>query len=188
MKFKIIIVLLLIGCGSPKSSDVVEKEAPPPIMSNFQKTVENLPLLSLPLQFASDQSISSFVEPKLYQELLKDDHDLEGLHLIGKLNDSDLAVLIWSTAAANGSPLLTVHNAEGKRIDDLLLFPTAGGDMGYYSDNYTNFTSRKEFVLIDSVLTRQINEEGDDEIPGTDSTYTIIKYYMVSENGIIIRK
>jgi hypothetical protein len=65
------------------------------------------------------------------------------------------------------------------------MYPSAGGDMGYYSTNIITLTENRELFLTDSTLTRKINKEGDNEIPGTDSLSVTIKKFRVTDEGEI---
>ena len=83
------------------------------------------------------------------------------------------------------TPVLTTYDKMGKEIDSFFMYPTAGGDMGYYSTNVITLKENKELFLTDSVLTRKINKEGTDEIPGTDSLSVTKKTFRVNDKGEI---
>jgi hypothetical protein len=98
---------------------------------------------------------------------------------------SDFFAVIGIGSADIATPVLATYDKNGKLIDSFFMYPTAGGDMGYYSTNIITLTENKELILTDSVLTRKINKEGTDEIPGTDSLSVTTKKFRVNDRGRI---
>ena len=176
---QIILLLLLFSCGrhqNDKSNLTTDKTN-----NDFYSLLEQLPNLKTPLTFRSNRQISR--DNLINEELINRIHESDpSFNPYGRIyQTSDFIAVIGIGSADIATPVLATYDKNGKLIDSFFMYPTAGGDMGYYSTNIITLTENKELFLTDSVLTRKINKEGTDEIPGTDSLSATTKKNFIKE-------
>jgi hypothetical protein len=181
---RFIILLLLFSCGQQTSkldntTPVDQHE------SELYILLDKLPTFETPLTFNSDGQIVGGKD--ISDELTsKISAIVPGSNVLGKIYQTkDFIAIIGVAPADIATPVLTTYDKGGKEIDSFFMYPTAGGDMGYYSTNIITLTDNRELVLTDSTLTRKINKEGDNEIPGTDSLSVTMKKFWVTDKGEI---
>lgn len=181
---RFITLLLLCGCGQQtgkldNTTSVDQNE------SELYALLDQLPVLKIPLTFSSDEQMvgGQGVTDDLTSKISAIVPDL---NVLGKIYQTKDFIAIISVVPSDiATPVLTTYDKLGKEIDSFLMYPTAGGDMGYYSTNIITLTNNRELILTDSTLTRRINEEGDGEIPGTDSLSVTKKKFWITERGEI---
>ncbi len=183
---RLIIVLLLFSCGrqADKSGSAILTDSK---NNDLYPLLDQLPILKTPLTFNSDGRIIRDSLMVRNDELTRKISDvIPGLNSIGKIYQTEDFIAIISVVPADiATPVLTTYDKKGKEIDSFFMYPTAGGDMGYYSTNVITLKKNREFFLTDSVLTRKINREGTDEIPGTDLLRVTKKKFRVTDRGKI---
>lgn len=176
MKYLSLIVLLIIySCkqDKPKESVTSVKETGSGITQSITFNSDND--INLVLPEVGDSTVVKMIQQQLPH-----------LNLIGQLFETErIYVMLGFIANDTGSPLIVTTDKTGKKLDSYLAYETAGGDMGYYSTNIVTINPDKTILFLDSTLTRQINETGTDEIPGTDSVFVKEKKYRITENGKI---
>jgi hypothetical protein len=181
---RLIILLLLFSCG--RQADKSDNAALTDNKDNdLYALLDQLPILKTPLTFNSDGRLVGGKE--VSDELRsKISAIVPGSNVLGKIYQTKDFIAIIDVAPADiATPVLTTYDKRGKEIDSFFMYPSAGGDMGYYSTNIISLTDNRELFLTDSTLTRKINKEGDNEIPGTDSLSVTIKKFRVTDKGEI---
>jgi hypothetical protein len=181
---RLIILLLLFGCGQQtgKLDNTISVDQNE---SELYVLLDQLPTLKTPLTFNSDGQIAGGKD--VSDELTsKISTIVPGLNVLGKIYQTkDFIAVIGVAPADIATPVLTTYDKGGKEIDSFFMYPTAGGDVGYYSTNIITLNDNRELFLTDSTLTRKINKEGDDKIPGTDSLSVTMKKFRVTDKGEI---
>ena len=183
---QLIIILLLFSCGrQADTSDQSTLNDKPD--NELYSLLEKLPKLRTPLTFRSDKQFTSD------SSLTRNDELIEKIQMIdpafnpyGKIYQTNGFIAVIAIGAADiVLPILVTYDKKGNIIDSFNMYPDAGGDMGYYSTNIVTLTETKEVFLTDSAVTRKINAEGTDEIPGTDSLSITRKRFRLNDNGKI---
>jgi hypothetical protein len=154
---------------------------------DLYELLDQLPTLKTPLTFKSNGEITRVNLVVRNDELTnKISEILPDFHALGKIYQTkDFIAVISIVHADIATPVLTTYDKKGKEIDSFFLYPTAGGDMGYYSTNVITLNDNRVIILTDSTLTRKINEEGSNEIPGTDSLSVTTKQFRLNDRGAI---
>ncbi|HEV8513958.1 MAG TPA: hypothetical protein VGQ59_11810, partial [Cyclobacteriaceae bacterium] len=175
-------IVLLLGCHGQRSDQSVKGELHDKSNSSFYELLEQLPAVKIPLTFRSDREFGSpKINDDLRARLMASD---EGFNPYGKVYQSDKFIAVIAIGAADiVMPVLVTFNKEGRIIDSFNLYQTAGGDIGYYSTNITRLTKDKEILMTDSAVTRKLNKEGTDEVPGSDSVTISQKKFRINANG-----
>ncbi|HCS20805.1 MAG TPA: hypothetical protein DIW47_09640 [Bacteroidetes bacterium] len=180
MKFLLLILTFTfgVGCKEPKAKSVPDSN------SAFDKLVS----IETPLTFNSNRAnhyqTVEFQDTVLLKKLSPD----YPLFLYGKIPfHSNFTTLIGYRADDQATPILFTFDKQGKLIHSHLLYETVVGDMGIYTSNHVIIDSERNIHFTDSTITRKLNEDESDEIPGTDSLSVINKKYRISDEGIIKR-
>ena len=107
-----------------------------------------------------------------------------GCNVLGRLfeNENFIAILVVVPADVETPKIITLDK-NGNRIDSYLVFKNVQGDMGFYSWNFGKIFPDMKIQYIDSTLTRKINPEGTNEIPGTDSLSIKRSIYEITIDG-----
>jgi len=105
---------------------------------------------------------------------------------IGRLvNHHQKLVIIGYIPSDFGTPILVTIDRKGNEIDRLILYQSAGFDIGYYGSDFVTINSDNSILIIDSLLTRKVNKDRTEEIAGTDSlVVTTTKFRMTSDGRI----
>lgn len=82
---------------------------------------------------------------------------------------------------------MVTFDKNGAEVSLHVVYETAMGDMGCYTSNFVTIDRDRIIHFTDSTVTRQISEEGLDEIPGTDSLTVTVKKYKLTDKGKIER-
>jgi hypothetical protein len=143
-----------------------------------------LPAIKIPLTFRSDREFGSpKISDDLRARLMASD---DGFNPYGKFYQTDKFIAVIAIGSSDiVIPVLVTFDKKGKIIDSFNLYQTAGADIGYYSTNITLLTKDKEILIKDSTLTRKLNEEGSNEIPGSDSVTISQKRFRINVDGRI---
>ena len=141
--------------------------------------------LKLPLEFNSNQEIHlksySIADDSILSKITQSE---TGFQLYGKTSiNSGLVLLVGMIPSDNGSPLLITVDSNGKKIDSFLGYRTAGADMGWYCSNSIILNPSGKIEFIDSTLTREIKDDGSNEIPGTEKLTIRKKFYLINNEG-----
>jgi len=176
MNTKIIGLILLLSCC--RQREKINKD-----ISEFRK---KLPKLETPLEFNSGRIM------KLKSIDLPDNELIKGLTtknyftLIGKVFETENNITILGYIPDDiGTPILVTYDNEGKELSSHAIYENAMGDMGRYTTNIVTILPNRKILFTDSTTTRKINEEGTDEIPGTDSLSVVHKKYILTDKGTI---
>lgn len=180
MKISLLTLAFLFGFGCKEA-----RLRPEPVA---QSTFEKLKIIETPIIFNSNG-------PRLYQKVEFQDSALlkklspdYPLYLYGKIPlSTNFTALIGYRADDNGTPILYLFNRQGNLIRSHLLYETVVGDMGIYTSNHVIIDAERYIHFTDSTITRKLNTDETDEIPGTDSLSVIKKKYHISDKGIIER-
>lgn len=150
-------------------------------------TIERLPKIQTPITFNSDNRESIEKLATVDSELVTKIQELiPGFGILGQLFETEeFYVIVGIVPNDTGSPRIITINKKGEEIDSYIIWETAGGGMGSYSTNIVTILPDKTILFMDSTLTRNINEEGTDEIEGTDSISVTTKKYIITEKGEI---
>jgi hypothetical protein len=175
----IILVALMLGCSSQQSTN----------FKDFQSFTSQLKPLETPLTF------NSYKETKLNLLKIKDDAfinkirlEYHGFEVYGKLFETNEFIAILGNIPSDiGSPIIITFDKKGNKIDSYLLYKTAEGDIGIYSGNYEVINKDMKINFTDSTITRKLNKEGTDELPGTDSLSVSKETYQIMSNGKIAK-
>jgi len=165
------------------------------ISCNGQKTVENkyfvelrnkLPTIATPITFNSDNDIDLKAIELADNEILKKLENRNYFSAFGKIFETEnFITIVGHIPNDSGTPVLITIDKDGIEVSSHIIYETVMGDMGRYSSNFVTIDSDRIIHFTDSTLTRQINEEGDDEIPGTDSLTVTIRKYRITDSGKI---
>lgn len=147
---------------------------------------ETLPTIATPVTLNSNRQISMTSVDPGDNELLIKLKTQTGFSAFGKIfaTDKFTAILGYVPNDA-GTPIVVTFDKTGQVITFHMLYETVMGDMGHYTANSVTIWPNRELHFIDSTVTRQINAEGDDEIPGTDSLTVTKKVYIITDAGTI---
>ncbi len=138
--------------------------------SAFSDLCENLPTITTPIVFNSNNDIQLKSIDLPNNRVLNELNAKSGFSVFGKLFESKSFVTIVGYVPDDyGSPILVNVDNRGNIIELFSLYQSVGFDMGYYRSNFVTINSDKTISIVDSILTRQILEDGSNEIPGSDS-------------------
>lgn len=173
----VILVLLLSCCGQSikMNEDVAELR-------------EKIPQLEMPLEFNSDRMVKlkSFELPQ--NKLINELREKNGVSLLGKVFETEAYITILGYIPNDrGTPVLLTYDNRGKEISSHIIYESAGSDMGHYATNVVRVFADRQIFFTDSTTLRTLNEDGTDEIPGTDSVSVTHKKYRLTDHGTIER-
>ena len=172
-----IFLLLLAGCGGKRedeNKDVAE--------------LRTIPAYQLPAKFDSDRKVKYKAIELPNNDLIKELQTKKYFTLLGKVFETKHTITILGYIADDyGTPTLITFDSQGKKISSHGLFENAVADMGRYTSNMTTLLANKQILFTDSTITRKINPEGTDEIPGTDSLSVTRKKYRITDEGLVER-
>lgn len=179
MKKRILaLILVLSSCGQPEKK----------VNKDIAELREKLPMLNTPLEFNSDRMV------KLKSIELPDNGLLNKLReknyftLIGKVFETKDNITILGYVPADISlPILLTFDNEGNELSSHAIYENPSSDMGHYTTNIVKVLSNRQIHFTDSTTTRKVNEEGTDEVPGTDSLWVTHKKYQLTGKGTIER-
>ena len=155
--------------------------APPPQMSRTEAKSE-------PAKFDSDRKVKYKAIELPNNDLIKELQTKKYFTLLGKVFETKRTITILGYIADDyGTPTLITFDSQGKKISSHGLFENAVADMGRYTSNMTTLLANKQILFTDSTITRKINPEGTDEIPGTDSLSVTRKKYRITDEGLVER-
>lgn len=174
MRLLIFWLLLLFSCSGQRLEH----------KSELIKLIDQLPTIKTPVTFNSDKSP---VELKVNQEIIDSlQSKIPGYGILGKLFETDdFVAIVGIVPNDTGSPQVLIFDKAGNVIESYLAYETAGGDMGFTSQNVVTIYPNREIVFIDSTWTMKINEDGTDVIQGTDSLTVAIIKYRITDKGKI---
>jgi hypothetical protein len=183
----LIILILVFGCGPRQTETLDSATLTDNRNSDLYVLLNQLPVLKTPLTFNSNGQTTRVNLVVVNNDLTNRISEfLPDFHALGKIYQTDEFIAVISIVHADiATPVLTTYDKDGKEIDSFFFYPTAGGDMGYYSKNIITLNDNRVIVLTDSTLTRKINEEGSNEIPGTDSLSVTTKQFRLNDRGAI---
>ena len=114
--------------------------------------------------------------------------ELSGFGVFGLLFETKTFIAILGNIPTDvGTPIIITYDKKGTKIDSHPVYENVMGDMGTYIDNFETIFPDMQIVFIDSTITRKINLDGTDEIPGTDSLSVKTKKYKINQEGKFIR-
>ena len=176
MRIKIFGLLFLISCSGQRTAD-----------NPLINSIELLPKIQTPITFNSDDTESIEKLTRVDNDLVsKFQEQIPGLGILGQLFETDdFYVIVGIVPNDTGSPKIITINKKGEEIDSYIIWETAGGGMGSYSTNIVTILPDRTILFMDSTLTRNLNEEGTDEIEGTDSISVTEKKYIITDKGEI---
>ena len=171
-----LVFLIFISCGEQKT---VENKG-------FIELRDKLPIISTPITFNSDDDINLKSIELVDNELLKGLKQRNYFSAFGKIFETEnFITIIGYIPSDSGTPILVTIDKDGIEVSSHAIYETVMGDMGRYTSNFVTIDSKRIIHFTDSTLTRQINEEGDDEIPGTDALTVTIRKYRITDVGKI---
>jgi hypothetical protein len=171
------LVLLLVCCGQPKE-----------VNKDISALREKLPKLETPLEFNSDRMMKLKSIELTDNALIKKLKDKNYFTLVGKVFDTENNITILGYIPDDiGTPILITYDKDGNELSSHALYENAMGDMGQYTTNIVIVRPDRQILFTDSTTTRKINDEGTDEIPGTDSLSVTYKKYRLTDKGTIER-
>lgn len=176
MKTGIIALILLLSCCAQReksNKDIAELR-------------EKVPKLDTPLKFNSDRMMKLRSIELPDNELIKKLQSERYFTLVGKVFETDDNVTILGYIPDDiGTPILITYDNDGNELSSHAIYENAMGDMGHYTTNIVTITPDRQILFTDSTITRKINDEGTDEIPGTDSLSVTHKKYRLTGGGTI---
>lgn len=172
MKRKFILLLLLLtSCGNNHN--------PNPDASELRA---KLPQLQTPMEFNSDRMMKLKSIELPGNSLLRKLQEKNNFSLVGKVFDNGQNVTILGYIPDDiGTHVLVTYDNEGNKLSSHAIYETAMGDIGRYTTNIVKILPERSILFTDSTTTRKINEEGTDEIPGTDSVSVIHTQYKLTD-------
>jgi hypothetical protein len=179
MRTTIILGLLIcIGCGGHNSAE----------NKDFVELRDKLPQIKTPITFNSDSNIDLKSVELPDNGLLKKLNDRNYFAVFGKIFETESFIaIIGYIPDDTGTPILVTFDKEGNELGSHVVYETAMGYMGQYSSNYITISPNREIHFTDSTTILEINADGTDEIPGTDSLIVTIKKYRITDMGKIER-
>jgi hypothetical protein len=169
-------LLVCFGCsgqGKSENPDITELR-------------DKLPTIKTPISFNSKRTID-LKSIKLWDnKILKQLRDKTYLSVYGKIFETkDFITIIGQVPSDTGSPILVTFDKNGKELGSYMVYENAMGDMGIYTSNFVTIEPNRIINFTDSTVTRKINKEGTNEIPGTDSLTVKKKKYRLLDSGKI---
>jgi hypothetical protein len=163
----IIFLFTLLGCEKPKT--------------DFQKAFENYKQLKLPMKFNSKQDFD-------LNGITRDSIGLGGVPL-GKLFQSGKTYtsVVLSIPVYRIIPHIFTQDENGKILDELLLFKTAGSEPGFSSIEDFTILPDRTIIFVDSTETFEYTADslGLKEIPGTRRLTVTTEKYTITDGGKI---
>jgi|WetSurMetagenome_2_1015567.scaffolds.fasta_scaffold526829_1 hypothetical protein len=183
-----LIFSLTLSCGHNSKGD----------KSQFQSFVKKLNKIETPISFNSNydyqmkvqylndnQSFDNIQKDPFYEKI---QNEYSGFGIIGVLFETKAFVAILGNIPTDtGTPLILTFDKRGNKIDAHSVYENVMGDMGIYISNFESILPDMKIMFVDSTITRKINEDGSDEVPGTDSLSVKIKKYKIDSTGKFIR-
>ncbi|WP_157363727.1 hypothetical protein [Alkaliflexus imshenetskii] len=169
-------LILIISCNGQRQNENVD----------FSDLRDNLPTIITPIVFNSNGDIQQKPFDLPNNQILKDLKDKNYFTVLGKIFESNNFVTIVGYIPDDfGSPILITIDKNGNQLDSFVLYQSVGFDMGYYRSNFVTIYPNKTISLIDSFLTREINEDGSNEIPDSDLLTVTKSEFRLNDNGKI---
>jgi hypothetical protein len=169
-------LLILFGCSGQSSS----------VNKDFAELRDKLPTIETPISFNSNSHIGLGPADLADNGLLKELKERSYFSVFGKIFESeDFITIIGYIPNDTGTPLLITFDKTGTQTSSYAAYETAMGDMGRYTSNFVTIDRDRTIHFIDSTVTRKINEDGTDEIPGTDSLIVTTRKYRLADKGTI---
>ena len=171
------LILLLTCCGQQKK-----------VNSDISELRLKLSKLETPLEFNSDRMMKLRSIELPDNALITKLKDKNYFTLVGKVFDTEDNLTILGYIPDDiGTPILITYDNDGNELSSHVLYENAMGDMGRYTTNIVTVLPDRQILFTDSTTTKKINDEGTDEIPGTDSLSVTHKKYRLTDKGIIER-
>ena len=144
-----------------------------------------LTVIDLPLVLSSSRDTNARLVQTFDNEILKRLYEKGGhFSAVGVIFESDDFISILGYHPSDiSTPVLVTLDREGNEIETINLFGSVGQDIGYYESNHVTINSDRTITVIDSLLTRKVNEDRSDEIPGTDSLTVTVNKFRINEKG-----
>jgi hypothetical protein len=182
MKYKFLIILncfIISSCQSNQNQDAKQ----------FRSFIKQLNKIETPITFNSNYDYV------IKLQYLKTDpffnniqNELGGFGVFGILFETnDFVAILGNIPTDTGTPIIMTFDKTGKKIDSHPVYENVMGDKGIYVQNCETILPNMKMIFIDSTITRKINSDGSDEIPGTDSLFVTKKSYKIDDTGKIIR-
>lgn len=169
-------LLIYIGCSGQKRTE----------NPDITELRDKLPTIKTPISFNSNGRTGLVSVDLKDNKILKKLRTKNYFSVFGKLFETkDFIAIIGYIPSDTGSPLLITLDMNGKELSSYLIYETAMGDMGIYKSNFVTIDQNRLIHFTDSIVTRKINKEGTDEIPGTDSLTVKRKKYRILDTGKI---
>jgi hypothetical protein len=171
------LILLVFSCNNGQRQK--EKSA-------FSDLCENLPIIRIPIVFNSNIDIQLKPIDLPNNRILNELNDKNGFSVFGKVFESkSLVAIVGYVPDDYGSPIMVTIDNKGNIIDSFSLYQSVSFDMGYYRSNFVTINSDKTISIVDSLIIRQILEDGSNEIPGSDSLVITKSRFKHSASGKI---
>jgi hypothetical protein len=156
--------------------------------SDFIELRDKLPLIVTPIVFNSNGETRINAVDLPNNKIIKELKNKNSFSTFGKIFETeDFITIIGFIPNDSGTPLLITIDKDGNELDSFVIYQTVGFDMGYYRSNFVTINADKSITLIDSLITRKINENRSGEIPDTDSlTVNKINYRITNKGKIEI--
>ena len=152
--------------------------------SDFIELRDKLPIIVTPIVFNSNGEITIKAVDLPNNKILRELKNKNSFSAFGKIFETkDFITIIGYIPSASGTPLLVTIDKDGDELDSFVIYQTVGFDMGYYRSNFVTINTDQSITLIDSLVTRMINEDGSDEIPGTDSLTVTRSKFNLTDKG-----
>lgn len=176
MKPRIIGLILLLSC-------CVQREK---LNKDIAELREKLPKLETPLKFNSDRMMKLRSIELPDNGLIKKLTDKSYFTLVGKVFETEDNITILGYIPDDiGTPILITYDNEGNELSSHAIYENAMGDIGHYTTNIVTILPNRLILFTDSTITRKINDQGTDEIPGTDSISVTHKKYRLTDKGLV---
>jgi len=168
--------LICVGCSVQKTDE----------SKDFSELRDKLPQIQTPISFNSDRNFDLKSVDLPNNLILRTLKNKNYFSVFGKVFEStDFIAIIGYIPDDLGSPILVIINREGKEIDAFRPYQTAVYDIGYYRTNFVTINPDKTILFIDSLVTRKLNEDKTNELPGTDSlTVTKSKFRLTYKGKV----
>lgn len=152
--------------------------------SDYKELRDKLPLIVTPIVFNSNGDIRINAVDLPNNNILKELKYKNSFSAFGKIFEAkDFITIIGYIPDDSGTPLLITIDKDGNELDSFVVYQTVGFDMGYYRSNFVTINADISITLIDSLVTRKINEDRSDEIPGTDSLTVTKSKFNLTDKG-----
>ena len=174
----LIALLFLFGCKSEKTQE----------SSLFSQYVGSIESIGLPFSFYSLDKISTPSDSYLKEGFKKYKLDWS-TQPYGKAFVAESFVAIIETWPGDVIvPVVATYNWNGGKIDSLNLYSGGGIDMGYKATVLATLHPDYSISITDSIRKWELNEEGDDIIPGSDKLTLKKNLYIIDQDGKFIKQ